>query len=172
MTITLERLKELVTYAPETGLFYWKIKPRGGCKGANIGDVAGTIQKTGKGKWNYRTVCLDQKVYYAHRLAWFYMTGKWPPKYVDHINCDGCDNRWENLRLANNSQNGYNARLSKRNKFGFKGVYLNKRDGTYSAEIRNNWQKYHLGNFKTPEEAHQAYVAAAAKFGGEFARFS
>lgn len=98
------------------------------------------------------------------------MTGEWPLKYVDHINCNGRDNRWENLRLANNSQNGYNARLSRRNKFGFKGVYLNKRDGTYTAEIRNNWKKYHLGTFKTPEEAHQAYVNAAIKFGGEFAR--
>ena len=73
--ITQARLKELLTYDPETGYFTRNVN----VKGANAGERAGTI--TAKG---YIAIGIDRKHYLAHRLAFLYMTGEWPKELVDH----------------------------------------------------------------------------------------
>ncbi len=110
------------------------------------------------------------KMYKAHRLAWFYMTGEWPPDQIDHIDGDRDNNRLVNLRKATNAQNGANARLSKNNSSGFKGVSFDTSVGRWRASIRRNRQLHYLGFFNTPEEAHAAYASAAVQLFGEFAR--
>ena len=74
--VTLERLKELMTYDPETGIFTRNIDR--GChkKGTQVGSVA---------KSGYLKTLINGKNYYLHRLAYFYMTGEWPLEYIDHI---------------------------------------------------------------------------------------
>lgn len=91
---------------------------------------------------------------------------------VDHRNrSETLDNRKENLRIADRSQNGANSKISKNNKSGFKGVYYHKANNKWAAHIRSvNGRKF-LGLFATPEDAHAAYCKAAAELFGEFAHF-
>ncbi len=84
---------------------------------------------------------------------------------IDHIDGDGFNNRRSNLRIASQSQNMANSRLSKANRSGFKGVYR------YGHKWRACLSGKNLGSFLTPEEAHAAYCAAALEKYGEFANF-
>lgn len=96
-----------------------------------------------------------------------------PPKgmKVDHINGDILDNRRCNLRICTNAENIRNSRRYSCNRLGIKGV-SKERTGKFRAQIRNNEGKHlHLGTFETADAAHQAYVEAAKKYHGEFARF-
>ena len=90
----------------------------------------------------------------------------------DHINGDTLDNQRRNLRPATRSQNGANARISKRNTSGFKGVSWHKQVKKWVAKIRVNRKLLHLGLFVSAEDAARAYDAAALKYFGEFARLN
>lgn len=90
---------------------------------------------------------------------------------VDHINGNSLDNRRSNLRLATNGQNGMNKGKTRRNASGYKGVYWHKRVQKWTAEIKLNKKKYHLGYFDTPEEAFEQYKKAAVELHGEFAKW-
>lgn len=107
----------------------------------------------------------------SHRVAWFLKTGQWPLDQIDHKNGIKDDNRWSNLRAANNAQNQANGKLPKSNTSGFKGVYhrFGATKNPYEASVRVNGKLIHLGSFPTPERAHAAYVEAAEKYFGEFA---
>lgn len=96
------------------------------------------------------------------------MTGEWPADMIDHKNRDRTDNRWENLREATRSQNNANRRASSTH--GFKGATFNRRQGRWMAQTKVNGKRVYLGYYDTPEEAHAAYVAAAERYFGEFAR--
>jgi len=106
----------------------------------------------------------------AHRLAWLYVTGSWPDFEVDHVNLDGTDNRWANLRLATSSQNQRNRRLQSNNTSGYKGVHKLKNNGKFLAYIKVHGKQKRLGIFDTAEQAYEHYVAAAEELHGEFSR--
>ena len=112
--LTRARLRELFHYDPETGLFTRLITTS---SRARAGMVAGSLHGEG-----YLSIRIDGRLYLSHHLAWFYMTGRWPRRIIDHEDTDGTNNRWVNLRKANKSGNGANARLSRANTSGFKGV--------------------------------------------------
>ena len=105
----------------------------------------------------------------AHRLAWFFVYGEWPQKQIDHINGNKSDNRISNLRLATASQNLSNKGITKSNTSGYKGVSFNRTKKKWMASIKVNKKSINLGYFLTPEEASEAYKAAAIKHHGEFA---
>jgi hypothetical protein len=109
--------------------------------------------------------------YSAHQLAWLYMTGRWGRPMIDHRDGNSMNNRWSNLRLATASQNNANRRRSPHSLSGYKGVSLvpNSRR-RWQAVIYKNRKRMYLGTFPTPQDAHAAYVAAARKRFGEFAR--
>jgi hypothetical protein len=165
MALTQERLKELLDYDPETGIFTW----RGVQRQTSVGTIAGSVDKDG-----YIAICVDYSPRRASRLAWLWMTGEWPSDQVDHKDRDRKNNRFSNLRLATGSQNQGNRSLSKTNKSGFKGVSryrAGERSGRpWQASIRISGKSKNLGYFSTREEAHAAYCAAATAVFGEFAR--
>ena len=164
MSITAERLRELVHYDPETGLFT-QVAVRKGWK-------AGRIIGRRMSRCGYIRIGIDMNRYLAHRLAWLYMTGEWPPDQIDHVNGDRADNRWSNLREATSAQNGQNSR-PRNGKFNLKGVAKSLdhwRAKPFSARIKAHGKVHYLGRFATPEEAHAAYVAGAYKYHGQFAR--
>jgi hypothetical protein len=125
--LTVQRVRELLDYHPEKGLFTWRVKHG---RNSDIGKRAGS--KRGK----YWQIYIDKKSYAEHRLAWLYVNGSWPTaRYIDHINGDSRDNRIENLRECTNGQNMQNQRVAHRNsKTGFLGVQA-LGDGRYGAQI-------------------------------------
>lgn len=157
--ITSDELRRLVNYDPETGKFVWLVNYGDRRK---IGDAVGWKQK------HYMCVEIKRNRYLLHRLAWLYVYGEFPDVFVDHINCDALDNRIANLRLATKQQNMCNRGATKSNKSGFKGVW--KCNNKYRARIMWNGEQVNLGYFKTPEEANEAYAAAAIRLHGEFAK--
>ena len=161
-SLTKSELKRVLYYNPDTGVFLAKVQT----SRRQIGDVAGSLKQSG-----YRVISVNGHSHYAHRLAFLYMTGEFPPKEVDHINGDKGDNRWCNLRLANHAENIRNSGVRPNNKLGLKGVYRSL-NGRYRARIKTNGKTTHLGYFDTPEEAHEAYKEAAQELHGDFAKAS
>lgn len=142
-----DRLKELLEYNPDTGIFVW-IKDKGSVK---AGDIAG-----GKTCNGYITICVDGEAILAHRLAWFYAFKEWPEKGIDHINRDRSDNRLDNLREADQTLNNFNNSLRSDNTIGHKGVY--KHGSGYRARVTNKGKNYNLGTFETIEEANSKVI--------------
>jgi hypothetical protein len=159
--LTAARLRELLDYDPATGQFAWRVNRRG--RFARIGQRAGSPRKDGR-----LQICIDERIYFASRLAVLWMTGEWPRQLVDHRNCNPADDRWTNLREATFSQNGANSR-ARQSAIPLKGV-TRSRNGRYDAQIKVNYQRICLGRFKTAKAANAAYAAAARLHFGEFAR--
>lgn len=164
--LSVERLKHLFSYDPSTGVFKRLVPVRGVKPGATVGHVSEAL--------GYLIIGIDRHQYFGHRLAWLYMTGKWPSDEIDHKNCIRHDNRWDNLREATSTQNKQNRIVRSRTLP--RGVYLYPiavKQGLakpYCSRIRVNGKQKFLGYFETPDAAHAAYVAAAKKYHGEFAR--
>jgi hypothetical protein len=95
------------------------------------------------------------------------MTGS-SPAGIDHRDRNGLNNKWNNLRAANQTQNNGNSRLSTKNKSGRKGVFWSKHRQTWTAQIKKG-KSTHLGYFETVQEAADAYLIAARNYFGEFA---
>lgn len=125
--LTQDRLKELLSYNPETGVFTCAKKS----VHRNVGDVVGGFSL------GYLVCLLEGKQYKLHRLAFLYMTGDFPSKALDHINGDRADNRWCNLREATVIENGRNRKIDYNNSTGVKGLYHRKgRYASYEASVK------------------------------------
>lgn len=161
--LTVQYVRELLIYFPETGFLVWRI-PRGNVA---AGTRAGYI-RADKGIL-YRYVKIDCKLYSEHKLAWGIMTGEFPPR-LDHKDLDGTNNRWINLRLADGSQNQANTGIRSNNTSGYKGVGLIRSTGKWAARIKHQGNTTHLGCFSSPEKASAAYEKAARELFGEYAR--
>ena len=157
--ITQERLKELLHYDPETGVFTWNVPV---ARMAKPGGVAGNTNARG-----YRRISLLNKSYLAHRLAFLYVTGAFPEKVVDHVNGDPSDNRWSNLRPATQAQNLMNT--SHRAVSGYKNVYRQTGLETWCVRFTFNGKIENFGSFK--DIAVAADVARRVRISrhGEFA---
>lgn len=150
--LTQERLKELLSYDPETGIFIWLQSPR---NNVASGSVAGSIDKKG-----YVRISYKRNIYLAHRLAWFFVYGKWPKKELDHINKNPTDNRIENLRDVTRKQNMENKRLYKSSKTGFSGVTWHSRDKKWNVRIGHYGKRISLGYFDNLNDAINARLKA------------
>lgn len=154
--VTRARLRELLHYDRDTGEFrWWKRVGDEIC----LGNVAGYVR-----------IGVLGRSYRAHQLAWLYEKGRRGRPMIDHRDGDGTNNRWSNLRRATASQNAANSRRPRDNTSGYKGVLLCRGSGRWHAYIHKNRRRIHLGTFATPEAAHEAYVTAARKLFGKFAR--
>lgn len=138
--LTAERLRELLNYDPETGIFTWHAI-RVGC---GVGKVAGCIDKGAK----YIVIKIDRRLYRGHRLAYLWMTGAWPAYTIDHRDRDRSNNKWNNLRKATRKQNQENLPIDPRNKSGHRGVHWCKTDEIWCASIGHHGKKYALGRSK------------------------
>jgi hypothetical protein len=161
LKITQQELKELLHYDPLTGVFIWKINRGGGVK---AGEIAGSKAKVG-----YWSITLFNKGYYAHRLAWLYMTGKLPDKFIDHIDRNKLNNIWTNLREATEKESVHNTGLSKKNKSGVKGVYWNKNANKWQATLWIDNKPKYLGLFDSLNEAKIVIETTRQLYHKEFA---
>jgi hypothetical protein len=155
MKPTTERVKELLDYDAETGVFKWRVT-----RGSVVkGDIAGGFKDRG-----YMQIGVDGVMYSLHRIAWLYANGTWPEGDIDHINGDRSDNRLANLRNVSRRMNLQNQRRPhKTNSCGFLGVYLEKKSQKYIARLRVPGCAHgghQIGRYDTAEEAGAAYIEA------------
>lgn len=150
---TQERLKELLNYDPETGVFTWKVER----PGMQVDNIAGTTTSNG-----YVRIAVDGLKYLANRLAWMYHFGEDPGELsVDHRNRNPSKNNIVNLRLASHSQNRKNTAS--------KGFIWEKARKKWRAQIKVNNKYIFLGRYHCQWQAHEAYWDARYKYFGEFA---
>jgi HNH endonuclease len=166
--LTQESLKAVLVYDPLAGSWTWLHRPDGSPQwnGNFAGKRAGNIDPdTG-----YLRIRIGKILYYAHRLAFLYMTGSWPQNEGDHENLDRADCRWSNLRDATHAENNINKPNRSDNTSGFKGVSFDKKSKKWNSEFRFNGRRFRRWGFETAELAHVAYCKDAIERGGEFAR--
>lgn len=149
--ITQARLKELLHYDPDTGLFTWR---RDQNNRAKKGTIAGT-----KALNKYVRISIDGRIHLAHRLAWLWMTGAPPAFEIDHR--DGCkhNNVFSNLRDIEHGANQQNQRKPQ-SASGYIGVTWDARTRKYMARLQVAGRRVHIGRFSSAEQAHLAYVQA------------
>ena len=167
--LTENRLKELLTYDPKTGVFMWRPCMDDSDRLSHIrGEIAGYCTPYYSYRYGYpkrkfrnsgdirvggyRRIQIDKKSYAEHRLAWLYMTGKWPEHHIDHINRKKADNRFCNLREATNAQNNYNRAAPKNSTTRYAGVVCtlgHKKSNTtkvYLARVKINGKYVNFGS--------------------------
>jgi hypothetical protein len=163
-SITCEIVRDLLNYDPETGIFTWRHRDR---KYFNTDRAPNPWNARYAGKeagrfthYGYIQIKIFEYDFYAHRLAYLYMTGSFPEMEIDHKDRNKSNNRFENLRVVSkavNMQNTFNPYRS--NKLKVRGVRqtVSKK---FDARISVRGKDYQLGTFSTPEEASAAYLAA------------
>lgn len=152
-------LQECLFYTPETGELIWQLPdPQSRVR---PGTRFGSKTVTGKGSNSTKTYYAGSfhgVTYLAHRLVWMYMTGEDPGDLmVDHINGNGLDNRWGNLRLLKRGANISNQKGHKRRRSPYKHVY--RRKWRWIGQVRRDKKLYSTPSFATAEEAHVAVQA-------------
>jgi hypothetical protein len=159
----LEELREDLTYDPETGQLTWRwavgrrVRP---------GSIAGHLNKAGYIEVRYKNV-----TYLGHRIAWSMYKGMDPGELqIDHINNIKHDNRISNLRVCTALENAWNRTKKQNTTSKYKGVSWYKRKRKWQAQIRDCGKAIHLGFYNSELEAHAAYMLAAYRLRGEYAR--
>jgi hypothetical protein len=165
--ITAEYLRTILEYNPDTGIFLWRWRDDVSkqVNSRDAGTVAGHVRKD-----LYVQILINRQACLAHRLAWLFVYGEWPPDQIDHIDGKKGNNRIKNLRLATNQENKRNSGLQKNNSTGFTGVLWRKRDRKFMAQIVVGGKYIYLGNHKTIAEAIAARREAEIEYFGEFRR--
>lgn len=156
-----KHVKECFHYEPSSGKLTWKISK---ARCVKIGQEAGWMRSDG-----YRQVEVDGTKFLVHRLIYFFIEGKFPPKEIDHIDGNKSNNRWNNIRACSRSENMSNAGPRRNNKLGIRGVYYDPKRRRYITRIRKGCTKKYIGSFKTKEEAARAYQEEQSKIFGEYA---
>jgi hypothetical protein len=119
-------------------------------------------------KTGYRHVSWLGKIHKVHRLIFLLEYG-YLPQEVDHINMNRADNRLENLRPANRSENQCNRRAIASNTSGYPGVSWHKQSKAWTVRLIKNGKNYRFGYFKDFELAGLVSQEARSKYHGAFA---
>lgn len=159
-------LLRTLDYDPETGIVRWRHRDdvADNINARDAGKPAG-----GPGAGGMRIGLAPDGVsarFRLHRVIWKMVYGT-EPAIIDHINGDFNDNRLCNLRPATHAENMRNSRVKRK---GLKGVVFHKKTGRWHARIMVDKKQISLRYHDTEAAAHAAYVAAAARLHGEFAR--
>lgn len=159
MMLSLDRLNQVLTYNPETGVFNWKqaISNR-----VHVGAEAGAITRNG-----YRMIRVDGENLYAHRLAWMFVHGQMPDRIIDHVNLDRDDNRIENLRECDHSENNCNSYLRRDSPSGIKGVGWDSHREKWACSVRHRGRRLRK-RFDTLAEAENWVRSVRESLHGEF----
>lgn len=157
MPLSQDRVRSCLEYDPDSGSLRWSVH-----KGTKKpGDEAGVVSG------GYRLVRLDGRLYKAHALIWLLVTGALPEGDIDHIDGDGLNNRWSNLRVLSHRENMRNVvQARSHNGTGVLGVTLHKPSGKWRARITCDGVEKYLGLYPTVEAASAAYWEAKASIHG------
>ena len=156
--ITQKKLKKLLDYNPETGVFRWLVSKKYNIK---IGDIAGSINKIS----GYRYIGINGKTYRASRLAWLFMKGYWPEHVIDHRDRIQDNNVWDNLRHVSQMCNVKNSKTPSNNTSGVVGVSWYKNRDKWIAFITTSKKQIKLGYYTNLIDAVRARWEAEKKYG-------
>lgn len=143
-------------YDPETGFFRYKLRTN---PNTVPGEIITTLNEDG-----YVMISVQGVRMRGHRIAWVWMTGKWPNRDIDHINGQRADNRYLNLREANRSQNLMNGGLRKSNRSGVVGVHFCAERQKWVAQIKVQKRTVGLGRFEQFQDAVHARKKAEERY--------
>jgi len=182
--ITVEMLRERLTYNPNTGLLFWKRRtPDQFCAFLQHSKKWSRIQtpETQTRRWNkmfaakaagnpsgpmgYFKLTIFKTTLSSHRVAWAIHYGEWPKEQIDHINGDGGDNRILNLRAVSQLENAKNQKIPSSNKSGVRGISWRKTKGKWVAQIGVNSKTVILGSFSSLSKAIVVRKTAEKKYG-------
>jgi hypothetical protein len=159
--ISADQLRALFEYDPESGVVTWRA---GKCAGRE----AGTVHKPRHAASAHRRIHIGSEFIFAHHVAFACMTNTVPVGLVDHINSNGLDNRWSNLRLLPLRDN-IRARGPRRdNVSGFIGV-TRVPSGKWRATLRVDGHLRYLGTFADAADAARFRDEAARRYHGDVA---
>lgn len=170
MALSVDTLRRLLAYNPETGLFDWLERPRDLCK-TEQSFKAWNTKFSGKPAFTrvdiegYYAGAIFNKMYRAHRVAFAHYHGHWPKNQIDHINQDRTDNRIINLRDVSHAENGTNQKLPSNNTSGVCGVIWYKARQKWQVRIKVDGVTKHLGYFTDISAAAAARKSAETKYG-------
>jgi hypothetical protein len=173
--LTAERARELLNYDPATGVFTWKertkqmFNARFPDRAVSVWNARFAGKEAGVVSCGYFILVIDYKHYPAHRVAWLMMTGAWPKHFIDHIDMNGLNNKFSNLREATKAQNMQNRGPQSNNKTGIKGVRWDASRGKFAWECRGHGVRIR-GRCDTLEEAVACHRKASTELHGEFWR--
>lgn len=154
---TVAAVRAALAYDKKSGKLTWKIQRGPVHAGAEAGSVAP------KG---YMQVGFAGTQWGAHILAFVIAKGRWPKAHIDHIDGDGFNNAWKNLREATPAQNGRNRTrgANANNKStNVRGVYALP-NGKFAAFLH-----LHVGTFTEIPRAQRAIERARNLYHGSFA---
>jgi len=154
--IDQETVKKLFHYDAESGMLIWRFG-----NGRNVKPWQEVKAKNGNG---YYTAKIHGKSYLAHRLAWLYVHGSFPNKYIDHKNRIRNDNRLCNLRDVNTTDNAQNISLPNHNKSGYIGVSWIKSHNCWTVYVKVNKKNKWLGYYKNLDDAVAARKAGEKQY--------
>lgn len=163
--LTHSRLKEILNYNPETGVFTWKVRlaPRG-----PVGAIAGAYSAAGRGRLEIR---IGGKLYLGHRLAWFYVYGDMPSGMLDHVDGNPSNNRIDNLRQATIQQNNQNRAKRDGLTSEWKGVSWSTQYGKWMVQVTKDRKHVHRSVHDDERDAAETYIFASLDHFGEYGRY-
>lgn len=166
---TIDQLRRLLSYDPETGILTWLPRPpeifsgstpeakRTSCARWNkryAGTVAGGLESDG-----YIAMKIYNRSMLAHRLAWAIHHGEWP-ELILHRDGDRSNNRIDNLRSVTRQICQRNQKRHSRNTSGRTGVSWNRLRNIWVAQIKVGEKSLYLGSFSDFDDAVAARIEA------------
>jgi hypothetical protein len=157
--LTYERLTELLSADPASGVFCWKVRPGNRVR---VGDRAGVFHYASGGRY----ISIDREKFMAHRLMWFYVHKRWPNTDVRPIDGDYDNCRIENLQEFSRVTLAHQRSKLRTNTSGYLGVSAARR-GKWQASITWHYKQISLGsNFETEADASAVYQEAERRLKG------
>lgn len=170
---SISLLRECISYDQESGICTLRKRPRGHFNSDHQyarwntrfeGKEAGC--RCAFGSNEYKTINFMRQTLKAHRVIWAIVTGGWPVE-IDHVDGNGLNNKWENLRNVSTQRNMMNKRRYKNKAENLPtGIfYVGKKQKMFVAQITFNNKQYSLGSFKNLDDAVLARKQAEIEFG-------
>lgn len=143
---SLERLNELLSYDPETGVLAWAVS-RGRVQ---AGTVALTVDR-GRAKTR-----VDGTLWISGRIAYKLHTGEDPgDAVIDYVDGDATNLRWDNLRISHMASKSSTTATERVRKLS---------DSRWESMCRINGKLYSVGTFDNEQTAEQAYALFVRTF--------
>ena len=124
--------------------------------------------RTSYAQTSQRSIGRDGKISYGIIPIQQIILGKSPLGLtIDHIDGNGLNNIKSNLRYCTQHQNSMNAP----SRHEYKGT-TRRSPNRWEAAIKIGYKTMYIGLYKTPQEAHHAYLNKAKELFGEYHRAS